>query len=270
MASSITVSSSGATHGSYQGRYLYVYCTQTRNTSANTSTINWTLYSTGGSSSYYTVGPTYVYINGSQVYYKAHTSYSTHSFPAATGSTSGSTTVSHNADGTKSITVSLTTAVYYDGTGTASSTWTLDKINRNSQIASVPSFNIEGSIVCNVTKYVQSYSDTLTIKYGDTTIASFPNYTSGTAVTLTDSQILTAYQALGSQKSGDFTFVVTTYNGSTSVGSSSKVGTGTCVGNAWVQVNGVYRRALPWVNVNGTWTKALSYTRASGSWKRGI
>lgn len=266
-----TVSSYGAYHGDYEGRYLYVDFCQTKNTAANTSSISWRLYSTGGSSTYYTVGPTYVYINGEQAYYCEQKSWKTYTFPAKTGNTSGNpVVVQHNTDGSKQITVSLTTAVYNEGTGTTSRTWTLSKIDRNSQIASIPSFNIEGSIVCNITKYVPSYTDTLTIKYGDTTIASFPNYTSGTAVTLTDSQILTAYQALGSQKSGDFTFVVTTYNGSTSVGSSSKVGTGTCVGNAWVQVNGVYRRALPWVNVNGTWTKTLSYTKADGSWERGI
>ena len=269
MASSITVSSYDAYHGRYEGRYLYVYCTQTRNTTANTSTINWTLYSTGGSSTYYTVGPTTVTINGTQVYYKAQQSWSSHNFPAATGSTSGSLTVSHNSDGNKSITVSLTTAVYNDGTGTTSKTWTLDKINRNSQIASVPSFNVEDTLSCNFTKYVDTYTDTLTLKYGDTEIASFSNYTTGTAVSLTDAQILTAYGALGSAKSGDFTFMLTTYNGEDSIGTSSMTGTGTCVGTARVNVNGTWKRALPWVKVNGTWKKALGFSRHS-TWKRGI
>lgn len=270
MASSITVSSYGAYHGDYQGRYLYVSCTQTRNTAANTSTINWTLYSTGGTSTYYTVGPTYVYINGSQVYYREQKSWRTQEFPAATGSTSGSTTVSHNADGTKTITVELVTAVYNDGTGSSSKSWTLDAIQRSSVIANVPSFNIEDGLSCTFTKYVDSYTQTLKLSYGSTDIATFSNYTSGTTVTLTNAQILAAYNAMGTNKSGDFTFTLTTYDGSTSRGNSTKNGTGTCAGTSDIRVSGVYKRALPWVNDNGTWKKALGFSKDEATWKRGI
>ena len=51
-----------------QGRYLYVECTQTQNIADNTSAIHWTLVSTGGSSSFYTTGPTQVLIGGNLVY----------------------------------------------------------------------------------------------------------------------------------------------------------------------------------------------------------
>ena len=55
---------------SYDGRYMYVYCTQSKDIATNTSTINWTLTVTGGNSAYYSTGPTTVNINGTQVYYK--------------------------------------------------------------------------------------------------------------------------------------------------------------------------------------------------------
>ena len=80
------------TSASYEGRYLQLTITESVNTIANTSTLNWTLTSTGGSVNYYTVGPTTVTINGTQVYYKARTAWDTKAFPAAKGSTSGSAT----------------------------------------------------------------------------------------------------------------------------------------------------------------------------------
>ena len=96
---------------SYEGRYLQLSISETVNTIANTSTLNWTLTSTGGSVNYYTVDATTVTINGTQVYYKARTSWDSKVFPAAKGSTSGSITVAHNADGSKSITVGFSTRV---------------------------------------------------------------------------------------------------------------------------------------------------------------
>lgn len=125
---------------SYQGRKLRLYCTSTINIADNTSTINWTLYSEGGSSNYYTTGPTTVNINGVQVYYIARKGYNTKVFPAAKGSVSGSLTVAHNSDGKKSISVSLSTAIYTATVTTNSGTWTLDNIPRYATITSAPNF----------------------------------------------------------------------------------------------------------------------------------
>lgn len=46
------------TSGSYEGRYLQLTITETVNVAANTSTLNWTLTSAGGSANYYTVDAT--------------------------------------------------------------------------------------------------------------------------------------------------------------------------------------------------------------------
>lgn len=125
---------------SYEGRKLRLYCTSSTNIANNTSTIKWTLYSEGGSSSYYTTGPTTVTINGVEVYYKGRVSYSSKSFPASKGSVSGSLTVAHNDDGKKSISVSLSTAIYTSSVTTNSGTWTLDNIPRYATITSAPNF----------------------------------------------------------------------------------------------------------------------------------
>lgn len=126
MASSITLKSS-----SYDGRYMQLVCTQTSNGSAeNSSTIKWTLTTAGGSVSNYSTGPTTVVINGSTVYSKDRTAYTTESFPAAKGSKSGTIVVKHNTDGTKKITVSFSTAIYTSTVSKYSDSWTLDPIPR--------------------------------------------------------------------------------------------------------------------------------------------
>ena len=101
------------TSNTYEGRYLRLDITETVNASSNSSTLTWKLTSAGGSVNYYTIGTTTITINGTQVYYKAQTDWSTRTFPAATGSTSGTLTIKHNADGTKTgVSVSFKTRVY--------------------------------------------------------------------------------------------------------------------------------------------------------------
>ena len=136
-------SSFSLTSNSYEGRCLKLSCTQTKNIADNTSTIKWTLTSTGGSSNYYSIGPTTVKINGTTVYDKRRVDWYEYIFPAKTGSTSGTITVKHTNTGSKSISVSLTTAVYVAAETTKSGTWTLDSIPRQATISSAPNFNDE-------------------------------------------------------------------------------------------------------------------------------
>lgn len=156
MASTYTLKSS-----SYQGRYLELSLTQTQNIANNTSTIKWTLKATGGSSSYYSTGPTTVKINGTKVYSKDRVAWSSQSFPAATGSTSGTITVQHNNDGSLSIPVSLTTAIYTSSTSTKSGTWTLDSNPRGATITSAPNFTDEGNPVVKYSNPLGSSVTTL-------------------------------------------------------------------------------------------------------------
>lgn len=138
MATTATIKTS-----SYDGRYYQLECTQTKNIAANTSTINWTLKSIGGNSKYYTVGPTTVVIDGVTVYNKERLGYTNEVFPVAKGSTSGTTTVAHNASGKATITISLSTAIYTTTKRNASANWVLDDIPRAAQILTAPDFNDE-------------------------------------------------------------------------------------------------------------------------------
>ena len=133
MASNYTLKS-----GSYEGRYLQLYCTQTKDIATNKSKISWTLSSLGGSVNYYSTGPTSVTINGTKVYEVARKSWDSKVFPAAKGSVSGTIDVSHDAKGDKSISVSFTTAIYVGTASTYSGTWTLDNIPRQATITKFP------------------------------------------------------------------------------------------------------------------------------------
>ena len=138
MASTYTLKSH-----SYDGRYMYLSCTQKRNVATNTSEIAWTLTVTGGDDTYYTTGPTTVKINGTTVYYKARVAWDKRVFPAAKGSTRGTITVAHDNNGDASIPVSIKTDIYYNSPKTSSGTWTLDSNERFATIVSAPNFNDE-------------------------------------------------------------------------------------------------------------------------------
>lgn len=129
----------------YDGRYMYVSCTQTPDILTNTSKIDWTFVSTGGNSSYYATGPTVVKINGQTVFSEVALGWTSRKFPTAKGSVSGSLTVPHNDDGSKSIEVYISTAIYYEATETHKDTWTLDTIHRFAKLESAPNFNDEAN-----------------------------------------------------------------------------------------------------------------------------
>lgn len=139
--STFTTGRINSTSGS---RYMYAYCWQTTNgSSANNSTISWTIYTADGGSTCYDTGPTYLWIGGVQRYYKARTSWSSFAFPAAAGSTSGSYTLAHNNDGSVAAQeVTLKSAIYTGewNSTTVSGTWTLDKIAR--YFSSTPSVSL--------------------------------------------------------------------------------------------------------------------------------
>lgn len=56
----------------YDGRYLQLDISESVNVVGNSSTLSWTLTSTGGASTYYTVDTTTVTINGTTVCVAIH------------------------------------------------------------------------------------------------------------------------------------------------------------------------------------------------------
>lgn len=124
----------------YNGRYMFLSCTQEQDIANNQSIINWTLTVTGGSSNYYSTGPTKVKINDEVVYYCDEVVWTKKVFPAAKGSISSESEdyspvyVPHNNDGTQKITISIYTDIATDVPETKSAEWELDKITRQALI----------------------------------------------------------------------------------------------------------------------------------------
>jgi hypothetical protein len=134
MANSVTLISD-----SFENRYMQLVCTQRKDNEK--SYIDWTLSSVGGNVNYYATGPTTVTINGTQVYYKARVAWQDKVFPASKGSEHGTIEVEHDANGNKTITVSMSTIIYYGASkvATYSDSWELDPIPRGATLTSVPS-----------------------------------------------------------------------------------------------------------------------------------
>lgn len=106
------------TSNNYDGRTLTLTITETLNADANASVLNWTLVSAGGSGTYYAVDETTIKIDGNTVYTKPYTPGSSHEFPAKAGSVSGTISIIHNDDGTKTnVPIVFKTNVWYHGSG---------------------------------------------------------------------------------------------------------------------------------------------------------
>lgn len=128
---------------SYDGRYLSLKVEQiSSDVATNSSVVKWTLTSTGGSVNYYATGPTKVEVAGNTVYSKTRMG---SVFPAAKGSVSGTKTVYHDEDGTKTISIFLTTAIYTTTTTRWSTKFPLDPIARYATLESAPDFTDEQS-----------------------------------------------------------------------------------------------------------------------------
>lgn len=114
--------------GGAEGRtYTLTVVEQSYSATANTSVVKWTLSASGGSSwmDYYL----YASVNGTVVYNQSG-SWSKGSFPAATGSTSGTMTISHGSDGKKTIGFYIEGYAVQYSTKSASGSLALTNIDR--------------------------------------------------------------------------------------------------------------------------------------------
>lgn len=120
----------------YGERYLTFSWSATQNTAKNQSTISWTLKGAGGSTtSYYMSAPFSVTVAGEEVY----TSSTRIQLKNGTVVASGTKTITHKEDGTKSFSASVKAAIYagsYNVSG--SNTWDLKDIPRAATITSAP------------------------------------------------------------------------------------------------------------------------------------
>ena len=213
MALSGSVSTNGCS-GEGEGRYYTLSWTATQSIANNTSTISWTLSTAGGYSSWITERTVYVDIDGERVFSK------TNAVDRYRGTiATGTKTISHNSDGTRSFSVSLAAAIYYSSIGcTGSETFTLDTIARASTL-SVSDGTLGTKTTLTADRKSSSFTHTLTWECGNYS-GTLATKSSATSWPFTPELKLASVAPYGQKVY--CTYTLSTYNGSTLVGTDSK------------------------------------------------
>lgn len=208
----------------------------------NTTVLDYSmvLYSGINDFQHYTIGYS-VNINGSRVAY--HDNWGNQTSMAANSSkkvVSGSATVPHNSDGTKSVPISFTlftdNTYYLPVSLSGSGSMLLTTIPRGSKLGSIKDFDIDGPIAVPVTKYSTSFTDNLQIKYADTVVKSITDYKNESSkadgaidpISFDAGEKEQIYKLMSNanQGKGAFTFLLTTMSGATQIGTDSKIAQG--------------------------------------------
>ena len=208
-------SSGSITTNEVEGRSLTLSWTlSSQSVEKNTSTISWTLKGSGSASGYVMSGAFKAVINGVTVY----TSEPRIELRNTTTVASGTATIAHNSDGTKSFSFSCEAGIYtYAVSATASGTHTLTTIPRASTI-SATNVNMGSASTITITRASSSFTHTLTYSFGNAT-GTIATKTTSTSVSWTPT--LTLANQIPNAVSGKCTITCKTYSGTTEVGSKT-------------------------------------------------
>ena len=142
---------------------------------------------------------------------------------------SGSQTVTHNADGTKSISYSFSVTdtsgvTYTSGNASESGTMALTTIARASKIDNFNGNNIEGTFNVGFTSSYNGFTHKLRLSIPNVTVLeTFNNYTSGKDVKFSQTTLSYLYSYTSDKKSINVGAVIETWNGNTKVGESAEI-----------------------------------------------
>ena len=206
------VSSGTVKTSSYDGRYYQLDWTSTQSIPNNQTTISWTLKAVGGNSGWYAERTLNVVIGGVTAYSK------TDRVERRTGTiTSGTRVVNHNSVGDATITIAINAAVYVSTVNcTGSSTFDLANIPRKSTLT-VADGTLGTAQTLTVTRQSTSFTHTITYTCG-TASGTICTKSSSTSISFTPPLTLASQKTTGTSVSIKYT--ITTYNGSTSIGSN--------------------------------------------------
>lgn len=210
-------SSGSITTNEKEGRSITLSWTlSSQSIEKNTSTIAWTLKGSGssGGGSWVMSGAFKAVINGTTVY----SSDTRIQLKKDQVIASGSTTITHNTDGTKSFSLSCQAGVYtYAVSVTASGTHTLNTIPRASSV-SATNVDMGSATKIAISRASSSFTHTLTYKFGSST-GTIVSKTTSTSVSWTPA--ISLANQIPKAVSGSCTITCDTYSGSTKVGSKT-------------------------------------------------
>lgn len=212
--------------GSYWKMTLNVSESST-STANNTSALSYSLVltSTGGSAQYNGAGSYAININGSRV--RSGTANLNVGTYGSVTLASGSTTVGHNNDGSKTVSVSASyssaaSAYYLPSSGSTSGSLTLTKIPRASKIDTFTGSTVDGTFNVTYTKSVSTYTDKLRISIPNVKALMTIDYTSGKSFNLDSTSLEYIYSNYTTTQTVQLGAVMETYNGTTKIGESSE------------------------------------------------
>ena len=211
----------------YEGACLqFDWTLKSQSTANNQSVISWTLKGAGIKSGYwYMAGPFKCTVNGTVVY-QSNTRIKLYT---GTVVASGEIAIGHDSNGTKSFTAYAECAIYVSSVNCkGSGSWSLPDIGRASQPSlntwpnNSPDFNIGDTIVVHMNRKSTVFTHTVVLKLGSY------SYTIGAGVTDnvsldTDRIASSLYAQMPNSNSMTGEIAVTTYSGSTVIGTSSCV-----------------------------------------------
>lgn len=219
MASGNFISSTGTNAN------LYVVWSSTTNVAANTSSVTAVVYLRSYTMRFTALANSYITINGNQLKFNGKAVNKSSSSLTDTELARHTVTVSHNTDGTKSITI--TANLDFNGTVSgkyiddinASKTVALDTIPRTSGLSvSATSINTGASLKATISPANTSFTHKVAYIIGNTTMFTSPTIAAGTkeySYTIQDSW-------LPKLNSTNMVVRLFTYNGSTLLGSTDK------------------------------------------------
>lgn len=212
--------------GSYWKMTLNVSESST-STANNTSALSYSLVltSTGGSAQYNGAGSYAININGSRVR-SGTVNLNVGTYGSVTLA-SGSTTVGHNNDGSKTVSVSASyssaaSAYYLPSSGSTSGSLTLTKIPRASKIDAFTGSTVDGTFTVTYTKSVSTYTDKLRISIPNVKALMTIDYTSGESFNLDSTSLEYIYSNYTTTQTVQLGAVMEAYNGTTKIGESSE------------------------------------------------
>lgn len=209
--------SGSVTTSSSEGRSVTLNWTASQSITNNTSTVSWSLVGSGSFSGWVQVNEIRVTINGSQQYYRSSSNHT--QCYNGTQLASGSLTISHAADGTKSFSITVEAGIYQWAINcSGSGSFTLNTIPRASSISSVTSsVTVDGSnsVTVNISRNSTAFTHKVKFAFG-----SYSQEYTGVATSKSYAPPMTWLNAIPNATSGTATVTVTTYNGSTQIESA--------------------------------------------------
>lgn len=210
MALSGTVNSSG-----YEGRYVKLTWSATQSIANNTSTISWSLTGAGtGQAGWYMAGGFYVKIAGQVVCnWSTDTRIKLYN---GTGVASGSLTVSHSNDGTKSFSVEIQAGIYtYARNCSGSGNFTLNTIPRASSFGTITGSTIGSQMTVNLNRASSSFTHQFWYKLGN---SQWYDLGKGFGASVKFTPTMDLCSQLPNATSGTLNLCIRTFNGNTAIG----------------------------------------------------